>query len=185
VTDAQGQPVIMELVHVTYADGDPSDDWSIADKIHLTDDRGVYRIYGLPAHRYFVFAGVDRKTMLPDLFARNHNPITFYPGVAEEARARAVEVTSASETSGIDIKMGVPDKGYSVRGRIVGALAADSKAGLTVTLSLIDLVSGGGSNISPVRYVSSYSSGEFRIDNVTPGRYQITAGTAYQISADP
>src|SRR5437764_1398768 len=54
-----------------------------------TDDRGVYRIYGLPPGRYLVSAGipVGRDGGASMGRGNSYYPQTFYPGVRDEAKA--------------------------------------------------------------------------------------------------
>src|SRR5262249_17345120 len=59
VTDASGRPVIDQMVQLSMVDDQGRKHllFGIAQSMHQTDDRGVYRIYGLRAGRYVVSAG--------------------------------------------------------------------------------------------------------------------------------
>lgn len=68
-----------------------------------SDDRGVYRLYGLPAGRYLVSLGSPN---LPDFRpvdpggTRAHFAPVYYPGVTDEAQAKVVEVKLGAEVTG-------------------------------------------------------------------------------------
>jgi hypothetical protein len=78
-----------------------------------TDDRGMYRIYGLPAGIYLVSGGVRTSR-----FAE-----TYYPGVTDSAEAEPIIVAEGS-TSRIDISLKPVDKvttsTFKISGRLVG-----------------------------------------------------------------
>src|SRR5207244_12335072 len=62
VTDAENKPVVEERVSLQSVDenGAPSRFGVFSspnDQMYQTDDRGIYRIYGLPAGRYKVSVG--------------------------------------------------------------------------------------------------------------------------------
>ena len=66
----------------------------INNPMYQTDDRGVYRIYGLPAGQYLVSAGEDRSGGGLS-FGRGEKvffPRTFYPGTTEKSEAKPVEL---------------------------------------------------------------------------------------------
>lgn len=60
VTDADGKPIIGGFVNVAQADETGSDFYPQGSC--ETDDRGIYRIYGLPTGRYCVRAGAPGKS---------------------------------------------------------------------------------------------------------------------------
>jgi protocatechuate 3,4-dioxygenase beta subunit len=118
-----------------------------------TDDRGVYRLFGLEPGRYVVaaFSGPAR---------------TFHPDAAEQARARIVEVKSGEEAANIDIKVAPPVKGYVVTGRVVEADTGKPVPGIEVRCD--------ATTQSATRWwgsVESDSLGRFRFENVPPNSY--------------
>jgi hypothetical protein len=67
-----------------------------------TDDRGIYRFYGVPPGRFRlvvgeVFSGFGTARGLP-AYRR-----TFYPGTFEEAKATVVEINAGSVLTGVDL----------------------------------------------------------------------------------
>jgi Carboxypeptidase regulatory-like domain len=93
ITDSQGAPVIERDIGLLKFDKDgipqhfsfSTDGMS---DMFRTDDRGAYRIFGLPEGRYLV--GVVRSQI-------------FYPNVTSVSEAKVIEVTEGSEATNIDI----------------------------------------------------------------------------------
>jgi hypothetical protein len=173
VTDASGRAVIREFVTVVVIDksGDKVP-WTVGAQdrsMFLTDDRGVYRIYGVPEGRYMVSAGGGSPPGYNILTRRRNTQRTFHPGVIEESKAKILEVAAGTELSGIDIRMAAAGRGYSATGRI-----SDSQTGKTVPGVILfsnrtsnDPAFGAGQPVT----ASSNAQGEFRFDNLSPGRY--------------
>jgi hypothetical protein len=85
ITDAEGYPLIREVVWLSAENS--RFDWTPSGWSHITDDRGVYRLYGVPVGRYKVGVGELRDTdgtIIPG--GESKQPGTFYPGVTEEPR---------------------------------------------------------------------------------------------------
>lgn len=179
ITDSEGRPVIEEEIALKSADptkylNPPSGE---DQRMLYTDDRGVYRIFGLRPGRYIVSAGVSRNPVAGLILKRPKRVETFYPGVTDEARAKSVELTAGAEASGIDIKLSAADKGFIVSGRIT-----DAESGAPITSALIvysrvreensdktreDSFAGAPGGVTPTNI-----KGEFRFDSVAPGRYK-------------
>lgn len=69
-----------------------------------TDDRGIYRVFGVPPGRYKVYAGT---------------PTTYYPGVTEEREAEEIEVRPGAEIGGIDFRLAAAERRVTVSGRVI------------------------------------------------------------------
>src|SRR5215468_3738850 len=82
-----------------------------------TDDRGVYRIYGLIPGSYIVQAGGSRGAGPNLLSPFSEDAPTYYPSSARDS-ATSVSVRAGEEISGIDIRYR-GDRGRVVSGRIV------------------------------------------------------------------
>jgi protocatechuate 3,4-dioxygenase beta subunit len=124
-----------------------------------TDDRGVYRIFGLEAGRYMVAAGFDSAGGSTGGYR-----ITFHPDAVDEEKARVVEVRSGDEAANVDIKVAAPVKGYFVTGRVLDADSGEPVPGVMVTYV-------GGSGVRTGRPVTN-ALGEFRFENMTPDSYR-------------
>lgn len=171
VTDADGRPVIEEIVHLSAIDERDNNrlwrnsyDW----RTRRTDDRGVYRIYGLPAGRFRVSVGRARDSgqigfSPAGVFAR-----TFAPGVAEESEASIITIEPGTEATNVNIIVGRREQTFTASGRIVDA----------ETNQPVPNVGYGYGALIQGRRISSTRGGmltnvrgEFRIEGITPGRY--------------
>jgi len=135
-----------------------------------TDDRGVYRIFGLESGRYLVAAGIYSDDMLMSLSGTGgaSHRRAFHPDALEEEQAKVVEVKGGEEAANIDIKIEPPVKGYVVTGRVVEADTDKPIPGVTVNYSGARQ----NLNIGGVRSAVTNSLGEFRFENVPPNSYR-------------
>jgi hypothetical protein len=180
VTDADGQPLIQESLRLVSVN-----DQVRKQTIYLpynfmfsTDDRGVYRLFGVPPGRYLVGVGVDTGDHGARINVGNtYYPITYHPDATEEAKATIVEIASGSEVSGVDIVLGQKSKGFSVSGRIVDAVSGKPVVGMMYGYGSGDAQSG---RLNSTSFTSSTSNarGEFRLEGVTPGQYAAFASPA-------
>lgn len=174
VTDGNGRPVIAERINLTTVNetGQPRPAFG-GNRFGLeTDDRGVYRAYGLPAGKYLVSAGNDGGNRIaPGLARRANYPRTFHPSATEEAEAKIVEVTAGGEAEGIDISLGGPMKAYAVTGRAVDAQTGQPVSSLPISVAKIARNGRGGQPPGPANSSSTNEKGEFRIAGLLPGTY--------------
>ncbi len=180
ITNSQGQPVVEERVTLSKLDraGKPQEGFSFGGgsfEMYLTDDRGIYRIYGLPAGRYLASVGyVRREGSVSVGVGRIFYPRTYHSDVADatdESQAKVLEVADGSESTGVDIRVAEPKKTYDVYGRVVNADTGQPVAGLEIWRGSIYPSGGmGGSGSSGER---SGPNGEFHLTGVLPGRYGI------------
>ena len=137
-----------------------------------TDDRGIYRAYGLPGGAYRVAVGDPQFAALTSTSGRRFYPETFHPNANDEAKAQVVELAEGSEVTGVDITVVRPLSGFSASGRFVDAKSGQPVPDVSFGLTTI-------SDKSTARgYVSlrgaSTSKGLFQIDNLPPGTYAIS-----------
>jgi hypothetical protein len=178
VTDSDGRPLIAEAILLTPTDASKQADSmvNVDQRMYRTDDRGIYRIFGVPPGKYLVSAGASRGDMFGFLGQKSKKVQTFFPGVAEETRAKPVEVIAGSETA-IDIKLIASNKGFSVGGRVI-----DGETGKPISEAIVAYTaaprarsgdddeegfssSGGGMTTTNAR-------GEFRFDSLASGNYK-------------
>jgi protocatechuate 3,4-dioxygenase beta subunit len=197
ITDSEGRPVIGERVSLKPLEkGEDPTAMAAAtqmfgNRMYSTDDRGVYRIYGLRPGRYIVGAGKDSDVMSAFLSQRPKRVQTYYPSVTDESRARPVQVTAGSEASGVDIQFSATDKGFIVSGRVIdsenktpiaNAMVAYSK-GQTKVLDGDKIVTVDedadeheiDSSGMPGGFTTTNDKGEFRFASVSPGKYKLEA----------
>ena len=173
VTDAEGRQLVEQRLTLIRIDerGQRMPTPYFNPFMFSTDDRGVYRIYGLSPGRYKVAVGDSPDGGMVRIgFAGGSYPRTFYPDVSDESKAAVVEVTGGGEASGIDIKLGRVLKSYVATGRIV-----DADTGKPLS----NLQYGHGAVNREQKVIGAFgwsgnrttNNGEFRIEGLSPGRY--------------
>ena len=132
-----------------------------------TDDRGIYRIYGLSPGRYVLSVGSGNR---PFEVKRRAHSVTYHPGVTDKAKATIVEVALGGEVANADIKLGLPALTFRVSGRVINA---DTNKPLEKAMVLAGPVSEGEGEgaISSVGSTGiSNERGEFRLEGIQAGR---------------
>lgn len=179
ITDSSGNPLIEEQVVLIAIDQRGQ-----KRRIHLpldysimhTDDRGIYRIYGLPAGRYIVAAGVAKE----DAVFRssgggvNHTR-TYHPDVTDISLAKIVDVQPSGEQSNIDIVIGGSLKTFTATGRIVDAATGKPVANVNYGVAIRVSSDEGSFSGSTITSNRSNERGEFRLEGLSPGKYAAIA----------
>ncbi|MCU1267273.1 MAG: Cna protein B-type domain protein [Acidobacteria bacterium] len=165
VLDARGDAVVgvsVRSVRTRDLEGLPPDgDLETAGQ---TDDRGIYRIYGLKAGIYVVEAGGSRRDLRVDSY-KNDSP-TYYPSETR-ATAREISVQAGGETSSIDIRYR-GDAGHSVSGNIIGPAA------LSPALISVMLLYSGSDTVAAFPSPSSNNDNRaFSFSGVADGEYEL------------
>ncbi|MGH9837346.1 MAG: hypothetical protein ACREEM_01005 [Blastocatellia bacterium] len=180
ISDSSGRPLIEERITLNQLDssGKPqSNNFYMGNsEMYLTDDRGEYRIFGLPEGRYVVSAGSSTQDgPVSTGGSRIYFPRTYYADVAnvtDAAQAKALEVTEASEAAGVDIVVSEGKRAYDIVGRVVDTNSGQPVAGLEIAYGRVaeDRKSFRTSGINGER---SNANGEFRVRGLLPGRYGV------------
>ncbi len=184
VTGSDGQPLVQESVWL-FLVGSVDQQLGRKQRIYLpynfmftTDDRGVYRLFGLPPGRYIVGVGLDTSSPNARMNTGNiYYPLTYHPDVTEETKATTIDVAHGSEATGVDIVLGRMSRGYSVSGRIVDAVSGKPVVGMAYGYGARDPQSG-RLNINSFTSSTTNARGEFRLEGVTPGQYAAFASPA-------
>ena len=179
ITDSDGKPLINEMVSLTPAE-DGSGNMIYMRAGHETDDRGIYRAFGLTPGKYKVSVGQARSALMagPQRTFRQ----TFYPSVTDIAKATVVEVTEGSEANDIDIVVGRPLTSFKVRGRIV-----DGETGKPLPNVMYGVMRVTADGQESASGASSNARGEFMLDSVLPGKYSVfvaNEGTTSSLRGD-
>jgi protocatechuate 3,4-dioxygenase beta subunit len=162
ITDIEGRPLVDKHVLLIQVDAQnrPALSYRYLRSQLDSDDRGIYRVYGVPPGRYLVSAGDDKGK-----YSR-----TFYPGVTDYKQAAVIEVTDGGETNGIDIKFNPPFKTYAITGRAVDAETGEPVAKVMIFKEPYG-PGGGQSGFYPIS-----TNGEFQLEGLKAGKYGLTAG---------
>jgi hypothetical protein len=174
VTDADGGPVIEERLTIV-----PEDQANLRGQMSppvvagafQTDDRGMYRIYGIPAGRYKISVGVAEQDVSVSMrFGRVVYKRTFYPDATDPDAAKVVEIHEGTEATNIDITVGRSLPGFAASGKVVDG--ESGQAVMSVTLGLRRVVNDRESRVMGL-FTAANSKGEFRLENLTPGKYGV------------
>lgn len=179
VTTATGEPVVgvpMSAVSLTAPVAAPTGmSFSMASgqlSQQQTDDRGVYRLYGLAPGKYAVAAGASG-------FALSATPylgraLTFHPMAATRATATPITITGGEEVTGIDIQYRA-ERGHSLSGKITGLAQSDPmNAAKNMTMVLLKRSNAdevvGMTMVLPMAGMDTYS-----LDGLPNGEYEVLA----------
>lgn len=184
VTDSEGRPVVEENVEISGTEGGELQGRYVNRNLFVapTDDRGVYRFYGLPPGKYRVSAGLREDELYSGRGGHNNYKQTFHPSTTDQAKATLVEVTEGSEATNVDITLRRPQSTFRISGKVVDADTGRPIA--DVVYGLHKIRKDGSTSTSGL---VTNSQGEFRFDNVTPGKYSvfIENSRSPEVHADP
>jgi hypothetical protein len=158
VSDPWDEAMAEVSVRVTRADGVPA---GAADV--YSDDRGMFRVFGLAPGRYHVCAypqSAQTSPADPSIFRRTCH----LSSMAEEQASDVV--IAAEDVAGIDIRV-QRSASYSISGSVIDADGTPVDAAFVGALSLDD---------PDVTANAATQRGEFVLRGVTPGRYIVNAG---------
>ncbi len=187
VTDADGRPVVEERLTIVPVDqaNQPGQRLPPVTAVSFqTDDRGVYRIYGVPEGRYKITVGQAEDNYTPSNIGRVPYKRTFYPDASDANDAKVIEIKEGSEATDIDIRVGRSLPGFAASGKVVDGETGQPVVGLRFGLRRV--VTDGYANITAS--VPSNSQGEFRMENVTAGKYTVLilpTAQGSEVRADP
>jgi protocatechuate 3,4-dioxygenase beta subunit len=183
VTEGEGRPVVEERISLNQIDDGRGPTQAIPGRamvtrganpfMYSTDDRGIYRIYGLPAGRYLVSVGDDAGGT-GTVRGAGYYQRTYAPDTTDASKASIVEVSEGGEAKNIDINVGLRARTYTVRGRIIDADTNQPIAGVNYSFGPLrqnqnqTFMSGMYSAGTPTN-----ANGEFRIEGIEPGRYAV------------
>jgi hypothetical protein len=138
-----------------------------------TDDRGYYRLFGLPAGRYLVSVGRRPQEVSYTAGRRIIYPQTFHPDATEESKAEVIELSEGGEATGVDITVAEAKPAYLVSGRIVDAQTGQPVTAMDISYgNALEVGVGGGWALSVSR---SDAKGGFQI-SLPPGKYSLFGG---------
>jgi hypothetical protein len=171
VIDSNGRPLVEEQVRLWWFDKDGTQyeqSTRLIQKMLTTDDRGVYRIFGLAEGRYILSAGGYSKG--EDGYVQK----TYHPNVTDKSQAKVVEVRAGEEVTGIDINVAGVEKTYRIFGRVMNANDGEPVSGVKIELRSS---SPDGNEIGREESSNGHSNskGAFQLSNVPPGKYFLCA----------
>lgn len=170
ILNAQGEPLtgaVVRAIRVRDAQGRKlTTEAGASGPPRMTDDRGVYRLYGLQPGSYLVVVGGGNPYYLGVMGLYDGDTPTYYPS---STRDTAVEVTvrPGDEVAGVDIRYR-GERGHTISGTITGeATGRFGYVGITLTRVT--------TGILETQAYSSVVNGKrvFTINGVPDGEYEL------------
>lgn len=186
VLNASGEPVIgisVQTIRVRDENGRPVNEQVSANDLEFgrqTDDRGVYRIYGLTPGSYAVAVGSGAMG-----FSLRATPFAgrakiYYPSATRDT-ATEVTVRSGEEASGIDIRYRI-ERGAAISGKISGAPTGGQPA---MTTTVVTLTKAGTDNLIETAVVLPMGdNNSYSFYGVPNGEYELMATRPDMSGAD-
>jgi Carboxypeptidase regulatory-like domain len=178
VTNQAGEPVVGVRVRARIIRGDGSLLPFLSGRYipeRSTDDRGIYRIYGLPAGTYVVWAGGAGSGMNPGMDPFDADVPTYSPNSNRDTAAEII-VRAGEEASGVDIRY------RGEQGRVISGIARGPK-GIQVVGFGISLTSAMPGGIQTMTKQGPDERG-FAFYAVDDGEYYVTAMSQQQQSGE-
>ena len=171
ITDVDGNPVIGEQVGV-HGSNVGNETWSFENARNRTDDRGIYRIFGLAAGEYRVSAGRDDASAMGSVMSRSGGLYlkTYYPGTSKQSEAKILELKEGAELSNIDFVVGRASDGFAISGRVVDN-TGQPVPGVSVGYARIEA---GRQELRGLNFIGlTEADGKFRAEGFQPGKYGV------------
>ncbi len=170
VTDPYGEPMVgvrAQAFKVRGLEGGQKYLVSLRDENgRLTDDRGVYRLYGLEPGIYVVGVSNDQSGWYGGAYA-GREAMTWYPS-SPRATAAEITVRSGEEITGADIRHR-EERGHAISGTVINDAASGSmREGITIMLM-------SGADRQLVGMTGAYGTKSFAMFGVADGEYEIVA----------
>jgi protocatechuate 3,4-dioxygenase beta subunit len=174
VTDGSGDPLVgvtVRVQRVRDAEGRALGGAGLGTRDTATDDRGIYRAYGLMPGVYIVSAGgAPMWSFLPA--PRADNAPTYYPSGTRDTAAELL-VRAGQETNGIDIRLR-DERGLRVSGTFALPPSSPGDDPGGVNVSLVHAASG---TYLASAWVQGRGEGDrgFSFDGLAEGEYDLSA----------
>jgi protocatechuate 3,4-dioxygenase beta subunit len=167
VTNPEGRAVVAVPMTLEYARDEDDRQRTATGVVNegWTDDRGVYRFFGLQPGSYLICAGC-RGRQSPGVTAFDSDAPTYYPSSARE-NATGVKVGAGEEATGIDIRYR-GERGHAIRGVIAGPADPNRRP-------YVRLGSPGAQDVFMYSNVEDQSL-KFNFEGLPDGEYELIAG---------
>lgn len=179
VVDEDGEPIQgvgIQVLRFNYTNGDRQ---LISVAGATSNDRGEYRVFGLPANRYLLLASlpngpISRPMEAGALVPEVQDPFSplYYPGVPDVDSASPVSLTEGAELADMNFQLRKV-RAITVRGRLVSPMDKFSSSQIQVVLAHNE--NGVASYIDRISGAVDINTGKFEIRGVSPGSYLVVA----------
>jgi len=175
VTNANSEPVIavaVTAVRVRDAGGAPARG-VYSSRPRFTNDRGVYRIYGLTQGTYVVAANRRDNNFRPGPAPYDDELPAYHPAATTRADAAEIKVSVGVEITGVDIRYG------GGRGHTISGVVSGGKGIVTRPAVNVHLFGAQGEFSTALAYIRPGEDNRgFTFYGLTDGEYLITARSA-------
>jgi protocatechuate 3,4-dioxygenase beta subunit len=179
VTDADDKPVVDQRVNLQIVDQSGNVTRQLTSTLSYqmtaTDDRGIYRVFGLSAGRYRVSVG-STENGFTTTSSHAVYPLTYYGATNDPNRATIVELQEGSEATNIDIHLGHAGNSYVATGRMIDADTGQPLPGVRL---MYGPVRQGEQFFGGFVGMPTGSRGEFRLEGLEPGRYGVSVASMF------
>lgn len=169
VVDGEGRPVVEQEIQVYLAANNGNNRVFAPGAQGQTDDRGIYRVYGLRPGSYKVAAGQGDDgaygNYMPAFYKR-----TYHPSTPDPAQATVVELSEGGEATNVDIALGRSINTFTATGRIIDAETGQPLA--NVSYGVVQFITPNHRSSTSSGAVTN-SRGEFKLANLLPGKYAV------------
>lgn len=174
VTESGGRPLHNESVNLLKLDeeGKPQPTNFGSQWIERqTDDRGIYRLFGLPAGRYVVSAGSSHSPSAGrrQEYSGSKYLMKYYPDAAELAQAKVLEVTEGGELTEIDLQLVKAGKAEARRTFAASGRVVEAETGKPVAQAALGAFSDSGGGRA-----TTDAQGVFHLTGLPSGKYQLS-----------
>ncbi|MBS1790456.1 MAG: carboxypeptidase regulatory-like domain-containing protein [Acidobacteria bacterium] len=138
-----------------------------------TDDRGIYRLYGLPPGKYQVSVGIALKESYFSVRTRTFIEQTFHPDTTDQTKAKVIELEEGQEASNVDIRIGNLKSAYEISGRVVDSQTGQPVTNANLSMSEIDPARGKPRGWMATGGWRTDINGEFHVTGIRSGQYGI------------
>jgi protocatechuate 3,4-dioxygenase beta subunit len=139
-----------------------------------TDDRGEFRILGVPGKYYLQVApnspnGSDRPEVRSDGTSEVVYGTTFYPSSLRKDRATVVEAIAGKDVGGLEIRLARQQQGLSISGVVSGIPEGSNRPYVILWFGEK------APSVTSARNTAAAADGKFKFESLQPGFYRISA----------
>jgi hypothetical protein len=176
ITDSDDQPVIEQFVNLTLLNDQRQmvRTNELSSNRYTSDDRGIYRLFGLRPGKYKVYVDDGYPRVLG----------TFHPSTTDESKATVIEVSEGSEIKDVDIVLAKRvSSGFKVTGQVIDGETGKPVGNISYGVS--QSFDDGGTSTSGGNRTNA--NGDFTLENLSPGKYAVFVEPHFEteVRADP
>lgn len=173
LTDEEGNPIAAQRVRVYVKEVNGQfNEAQVWERLVWSDDRGVYRVFGLAPGTYAIGAGMSETERTMNRGFSVQYDRRFHGGSTTVEDSKLIELSRASEAQGIDIVLKRTADGYTIRGRVIHA---ETKKPVPNTVVRFGPLRDGRAGFYSSAVVV-YESGDFNLQGMASGDYGLAAG---------